>query len=193
MSNKDSHPRFAVGWLIAFVLLCIPAVAHAEDPAKKPNVDVEYFPTPQRAVDEMLDMAKVTSADYLIDLGSGDGRIPITAAKRFGTKALGVDIDPELISEARENAEKSGVAQKVNFDKQDLFQTDISRANVLTMFLLGSINMKLKPRILSEMKPGSRVVSYCFNMGDWQPDRIETVDGRRIYLWTVPERRSQAN
>jgi tRNA G37 N-methylase Trm5 len=168
----------------ALLALFAPSAAGGTD---KPHLDVEYFSTPQAAVDKMLEMAGVTEQDYLIDLGSGDGRIPITAAKHFCAKALGVDIDPERIAEANESTRKAGVEDKVVFKRQDLFDTDISEASVLTMFLLGSINLKLRPRLLSELKPGSRVVSYSFNMGDWKPDRIEVVDGRPIYLWIVPD------
>jgi SAM-dependent methyltransferase len=162
----------------------------AEQPsiqAEAPKLDVPYVPTPQPVVDKMLELAKVTKDDFVIDLGSGDGRIAITAAERYGANAMGVDISPERIREARENAKKAGVEEKVEFKKQDLFETDISRATVLTMYLLSSVNMKLRPRILSELKPGTRVVSHSFDLGDWEPERTEKVDGRTVHFWVVPD------
>lgn len=168
-------------------LTAVPAVAQAQ---RTPQLDVPYVPTPQDVVDRMLEMAKVKKGDYLIDLGSGDGRIPITAAKKFGVRAMGVDLNPTRIEEARKNAKEAGVEDLVEFKQQDLFKTDISKANVLTMYLLPGVNMKLRPRILSELKPGSRVVSHAFDMGDWKPDETDTVDGRRVMMWIVPEKRS---
>lgn len=184
MQKRNSLAR-AAAVICATLILSLGCAAQT---TSDQPLDVEYFPTPQEAVDKMLEMAGVTEQDYVIDLGSGDGRIPITAAKRYGAKALGVDIDPERIAEAKDNARKAGVGDRVTFKRQDLFDTDISKASVLTMFLLGSINMKLRPRILSELKPGTRVVSYTFNMGDWTPDRVAKVGDRPIYLWIVPER-----
>lgn len=151
------------------------------------QLNVPYVPTPQAVVDKMLEIANVTRADYVIDLGSGDGRIPITAAKRFGSKAMGVDIDPIRIQEAKANAVNARVTDKVEFKQQDLFKTDISKATVLTMYLLPRVNMELRPRILSELKPGTRVVSHSFDMGDWKPDKTVKVDGRTIHFWIVPD------
>ena len=150
--------------------------------------DVPYVPTPQSVVEKMLDIANVTGEDYLIDLGSGDGRIPIAAAKRFGAKAMGVDIDAARVQEAKANAVNARVEDKVEFRKQDLFETDLSKATVLTMYLLPRVNLQLRPRILNELKPGTRVVSHNFDMGDWKPDQKIKIDGRTIYLWIVPER-----
>ena len=140
----------------------------------------------------MLELANVTKNDFLIDLGSGDGRIPITAAKRFGIKAMGVDLNPDRVHEAKVNAVNARVANMVEFRKQNLFETDISKASVLTMYLLPEVNLQLRPRILRELKPGSRVVSHSFDMGDWKPDKEVMVDGRTIYLWTVPEKKDTA-
>jgi trans-aconitate methyltransferase len=154
-----------------------------------PRLDVPFVPTPQQVVDKMLELAKIQKGDFLIDLGSGDGRIPVTAAQRFGVKALGVDINPQRIKEANERAQEAKVTGLVEFRQEDLFQTDISQANVLTMYLLPSVNMKLRPKILSDMRPGSRVVSHAFDMGDWAPEQKVTVDGRTVYLWTVPPRK----
>jgi hypothetical protein len=155
-------------------------------PAQNPRPDVHFVPTPQNVVDRMLELARIQPGDFLIDLGSGDGRIPITAAKRYGIQALGVDIDPERVEEATLNAKKAGVVDKVTFRRENLFETDISKANVITLYLLERLNMQLRPRLLSELRPGSRVVSHAFSMGDWAPDTYEIVDGRSVYLWTIP-------
>ena len=149
------------------------------------RLDVPYVPTPQDVVDRMLDMAKLTKDDVHIDLGSGDGRIVIAAAKR-GARSTGVDINPTRIAEAKENAEKAGVTDRVTFVQGDLFEQDISKADVLTMYLLQSVNIKLRPKILSDLRPGSRVVSHAFSMNEWEPDQHERVNGRNLYLWIVP-------
>lgn len=148
--------------------------------------DVHFVPTPQRVVDRMLALARPKPNEFLIDLGSGDGRIPITAAKRYGIKALGIDIDPVRIGEANRNAKKAGVTDKVTFRRENLFETDISKADIITLYLLERLNMKLRPRLLSELRPGARVVSHDFAMGDWQPDRYEKVANSTIYFWTIP-------
>jgi hypothetical protein len=146
--------------------------------------DVVFFPTPQPVVDKMLEMADLKPNDVLIDLGSGDGRIPITAAKRYGVRASGVEIEEALVSESRETARREDLADKVEFRKQDLFETDLGGASVITLFLSHSINMKLRPK-LEQLKPGTRIVSYGFAIGDWEPDRTERINGRYIYLWIV--------
>jgi SAM-dependent methyltransferase len=150
------------------------------------KLDVPYVPTPQAVVDRMLTLAKVTADDFVIDLGSGDGRILITAAKKYGARGLGVDIDPRRIAEATANARKAGVEDRVTFRQQDLYQTSLGEATVLTMYLLQSINLKLRPRILKELPPGARVVSHAFHMGNWAPGRHEVVDDNDVYLWIVP-------
>ena len=152
--------------------------------------DVIFVPTPQEVVDKMLELGKVGSGDVLYDLGSGDGRIPVTAAKRFGIRAVGIDIDPQRIQEANENAKKNGVARLVQFRQEDLFKTDFSEATVVTLYLLPDLNVKLRPRLLAELKPGTRIVSHQFDMGKWKPDRTVELNGRTIYLWTIPERKS---
>jgi SAM-dependent methyltransferase len=181
---------------LALAALVVPQLAPARMPtsavARQPSLDVPYVPTPQSVVDRMLEIANVSGSDYVIDLGSGDGRIPITAAKRYGAKALGVEIDPERIKEANLKAQAAGVTDKVEFRQQDLFETDISKATVLTMYLLPRVNMQLRPRILTELKPGTRVVSHAFDLGDWKPDRVEKVGARTIYFWTVPSRNQRA-
>lgn len=150
--------------------------------------DVVYVPTPQEVVDEMLALAKVTKDDIIYDLGSGDGRIPITAAQKFGTRGFGIDINPERIKEANANAKKAGVRDRVKFLNQDLFQTDISKATVVTLYLLPTLNVKLRPQLFKQLKPGTRVVSHDFDMGEWKPDRVvKTKEGSTIYLWTIPK------
>ncbi|MGG6267812.1 SAM-dependent methyltransferase [Leptolyngbya sp. AN03gr2] len=151
-----------------------------------PQLDVPYVPTPEPVVDAMLKVAKVGKNDVLLDLGSGDGRIPITAAKRFGTRGFGVDIDPERIKEANANAKKEGVTDLVQFAQQDLFKTDLTKATVITLYLLPRINLQLRPQLL-KLKPGTRIVSHAFDMGDWKPDQVVSVNGTNVYFWTVPE------
>ncbi|WP_322514358.1 class I SAM-dependent methyltransferase [Rhodopseudomonas palustris] len=155
-------------------------------PARTP--DVHYVPTPQNVVDRMLELTAPKPGEYLIDLGSGDGRIPIAAAKRFGISGHGVDIDPVRITEAEANAKSAGVQDKVEFIQADLFETDISKADIVTLYLLQTLNAKLRPRLLNELRPGTRVVSHSFSMGDWTADRHETVGGRDVYFWIVPAR-----
>lgn len=178
-STIPALPRLA-----ALVLTLAAAPASAQDTA--PRLDVPYVPTPEVVVDRMLAMAGVGKGDFVIDLGSGDGRIPVTAAKRFGVKALGVDLNPQRIQEANENAVREGVTDLVEFRQQNLFETDIRPATVLTMYLLSRVNLDLRPRILSDLRPGTRVVSHAFNMGEWQPDEEASVEGRRVYKWIVP-------
>lgn len=151
--------------------------------------DVVFVPTPQEVVDRMLELAKVGKGDVLYDLGSGDGRIPVTAAKRFGIRAVGIDIDPQRIAEANENARKNGVSELVQFRNEDLFKTRFSDATVVTLYLLPDLNVKLRPRLLAELKPGTRIVSHQFDMGTWKPDQKVELSGRTIYLWTIPERK----
>lgn len=153
--------------------------------------DVPYVPTPSKVVEEMLNVAGVTGNDFLYDLGSGDGRIVITAAQKFGTQGVGIDINPKLIQEAFNNAQKAGVTDRVQFLQQDLFKADLSKATVVTLYLLRSVNLKLRPKLLKELKPGTRIVSHSFDMGDWKPDRVVIVDnGDRkhvLFYWVVPE------
>lgn len=156
-------------------------------PAQDVRRDVPYVPTPEAVVQRMLELAKVSKNDLIYDLGSGDGRIVITAAKQYGAQGIGVDIDPDRIREANENARKAGVIDRVQFLQQDLFKTDISKATVVTLYLLPEVNLKLRPTLL-KLKPGTRIVSHAFDMGDWKPERVEQVDGRYIYYWVVPEK-----
>jgi hypothetical protein len=158
-------------------------IAQAAAPARTP--DVIFVPTPQQVVDEMLKVANVKKGDVLYDLGSGDGRIPVTAAKRYGVRGIGIDIDPQRIAEANENAKKEGVTHLVTFKNTDLFTTDISEATVVTLYLLPRLNVKLRPKLLNELKNGTRIVSHAFDMGDWQPEKHLKVDGRDVYFWTI--------
>jgi SAM-dependent methyltransferase len=174
-----------------FLLTVVMAIASATSglaqqaaPPRQP--DVIFVPTPNDVVDAMLKLAKVTSSDVVYDLGSGDGRIPIAAAKTYGARGVGIDIDPERVREATENARSSGVADKVTFRSEDLFTADISPASVVTLYLLPSLNLKLAGKLMKDLKPGTRVVSHAFDMGDWKPQQTQTVSGRSIYLWTIP-------
>ena len=150
--------------------------------------DVIFVPTPQEVVDDMLRLANVRKGDVLYDLGSGDGRIAITAAKKYGIKATGIDIDPERIREAKENAKKARVTDLVEFRNEDLFQADFRDATVVTLYLLPDLNVKLRPKLWNELKPGTRIISHQFDMGKWKPEKTLQSDGRTIYFWTVPEK-----
>jgi tRNA G37 N-methylase Trm5 len=149
--------------------------------------DVPYVPTPQPVVDKMLELAAVNKNDVVYDLGSGDGRIVITAAKKYGVRGVGVDIDPERIKEANANAVLSGVSDRVKFLEQDLFKTDLKEATVVTLYLLPDVNLRLRPKLWQELKPGTRVVSHAFDMGDWTPQQKVEVEGKTIYYWVVPK------
>lgn len=149
--------------------------------------DVPYVPTPQAVVDKMLELAAVTKDDVVYDLGSGDGRIVITAAKKYGVRGVGVDIDPERIKEANANAVLAGVTDRVKFFEQDLFKTDLREATVVTLYLLPEVNLRLRPKLWKELKPGTRVVSHAFDMGDWTPQQRVEVEGKTIYYWVVPQ------
>ena len=145
---------------------------------------VPYVPTPQEVVERMLETARVGPNDYLIDLGSGDGRIVITAARKYGTRGFGVDLNPERIRESNDNARAAGVTDKVAFHQRNLFETDLSQATVITMYLLPRVNVELRPKLL-ELAPGTRLVSHDFDMGDWKPEQTLNVDGATVYYWTI--------
>ena len=180
--------------LITAVLFVGSTVSWAEGPANaviapQPTL-APYVPTPQDVVERMLGLAGVGKSDVVMDLGSGDGRMVITAAKQFGARGIGVDIDPARITEGRANAKQAGVESLVEFRQQDALQADISQATVVTLYLLSSSNVKLRPRLLSQLKPGARIISHQFGMGDWTPDKVETFTdsngtSRTLYLWTV--------
>jgi SAM-dependent methyltransferase len=171
------------------------AKQQASPQTKEVKRDVPYVPTPQNVVDEMLTLANVTKDDVVYDLGCGDGRLVITAVKKFGARrAFGVDIDPQRIEESNANAKAAGVTDRVSFAVQDLFQTDFKDATVVTLYLLPEVNLRLRPKLLSDLKPGTRVVSHSFDMGDWKPEKTITVQpgGQRLYLWTIPAKTSQS-
>jgi SAM-dependent methyltransferase len=147
--------------------------------------DVVYVPTPHEVVEHMMEMAEVKAGDYVIDFGCGDGRMVIAAAK-IGARGYGVDIDPERIEEANANAKEAGVTDKVEFEVANLFDKDLGDADVMAMYLLTEINLKLRPKILSDMKPGARIVSHAFGMGEWEADKSAVVDGKRVFMWYVP-------
>ena len=169
--------------------------AQSAQPRRKP--DVPYVPTTDLAVTAMLKLADVKKGDVVYDLGCGDGRIVIAAAKQMGARGVGIDINPQRISEAKENARKAGVEKLVRFEENDLFEADIRAASVVTLFLLPEINLKLRPKLLRDLKPGTRIVSNTFDMGDWKPDKESTVGdpadpdfpfSHTLLLWTVPAR-----
>lgn len=183
--------RFLICLATALVLAAPGAALAQAQPAKRSQTpDVIFVPTPQDVVDDMLRIANVKKGDVLYDLGSGDGRIPITAAKRYGVRAIGIDIDPERIREANENAKKAGVTSLVQFRHEDLFKADFSEATVVTLYLLPDLNVKLRPRLLAELKPGTRIVSHQFDMGTWKAEKKLEANGRTIYFWTIPQRKN---
>jgi len=149
------------------------------------QLDAIFLPTPAAVVTEMLRMAHVGPGDVVYDLGSGDGRIPIAAAKEFGARGVGIDLDETRTIEARENARRAGVDRRVTFITGSLYDADLSGATVVTLYMGQAVNMKMRPKLRMELKPGSRVVSHAFDMGDWMPDETRTVDGRPVFLWTI--------
>lgn len=171
----------------ASILLAFALSAGAQTAGELRSPDVVFIPTPHDVVDAMLKVTKAGEGDVLYDLGSGDGRIPITAALKFGiARGIGIDISPERIKEANENLVKTGVGDRVRFINADLFETDLSEATVVTLYLLSTLNLKLLPKLLKELKPGTRIVSHAFNMGSWNPEQTLNVDGRSVYFWTIP-------
>ena len=163
------------------------SVAFAQEaPTRRP--DVIYVPTPEAVVEAMLQVANVGTNDIVYDLGCGDGRIPVTAAKKYGATGVGIDIDPQRIKEAKENVAKNNVGDKVTIVQGDLFEQDLSKATVVTLYLLPSLNVKLMPKLMKELKPGTRIVSHAFDMGDWKPEKELDVEGRKVYFWTIPKR-----
>jgi SAM-dependent methyltransferase len=166
-------------------LMFVVAVFFLSPQIHSQNLDVPYVPTPEEVVDRMLDLTNVGPGDYVIDLGSGDGRIVIAAAKR-GAVGHGIDLNPVRVREADENAIKAGVADKVVFLEGDLFEADVSRATVITMYLLSTVNLKLKPVLLEQLRPGTRIVSHSFSMGDWEADEHSVVSNRNVYFWIIP-------
>ena len=177
-------------WVLAAAMLAAAPAAYAQQKDFKPYVgqqgkDVVWVPTPDEVVERMLNMAQTRPEDYVIDLGAGDGKIAIAAAKKFGARSLGIEYNPDMVAHAQRNAQAAGVLGKAQIVQGDIFVTDFTQATVLTLYLLPSLNMKLRPQILA-MRPGTRVVAHAFNMEDWEADETSDVDGRRVYLWIVP-------
>jgi hypothetical protein len=175
---------------LAALLIALPVAAQPKGPAFEPQVgqagkDVIWVPTPDEVVDRMLRMAQVTANDYVVDLGAGDGKIAIAAAKKFGARALGIEYDADMARHAQGNVERAGVAGRARIVQGDIFVSDFSQATVVTMYLLPALNLKLRPQILG-MRPGTRVVSHSFSMDDWDADEESSLDGRRAYFWVVP-------
>lgn len=191
---KYARQFFLLAWATIFVVGVFPS---SQSDTRLPLISevraqdldskkiVPFVPTPQEVVDKMIALAGVKKGDMVYDLGSGDGRIVITAAKR-GAKAIGFEIDGDLVKESRENIRKAGVQDLAEIRQQDILTVDLSPASVVTMYLLPDVNLKLKPNLLSQLRPGSRVVSHAFDMGDWKPDKTERVNGRTVYFWTIP-------
>jgi SAM-dependent methyltransferase len=184
--------RHVSGACAALVFLWAASAAAQIAPPKRP-LDVPFVPTTDEAVQAMLKLADVKKSDIVYDLGCGDGRIVIAAAKTYGAHAVGIDIDPQRIAEARKNAAEAGVENLVRFVEGNLFEADIHEASVVTLFLLNSVNLKLRGKLLTDLKPGTRVVSNTFDMGDWKADKefiVDTDEGaflsRHLYLWTIP-------
>ncbi|TAK45522.1 MAG: class I SAM-dependent methyltransferase [Betaproteobacteria bacterium] len=176
--------------LAAALALALPAAAQTKDKDYEPQVgqagkDVIWVPTPDEVVERMLRMAQVTANDYVVDLGAGDGKIAIAAAKKFGARSLGIEYNPDMARHAQRNVEKAGVTARAKIIQGDIFVTDFTQASVVTMYLLPNLNLKLRPQLLA-MRPGTRVVSHSFNMDDWEPDETSNLDGRRAYFWLVP-------
>jgi SAM-dependent methyltransferase len=191
MSTDSRMTRLAAA---AILVVLIPFGARSsEDAGAEARVpDVIYVPTPERVVKTMLELADVRRGDVVYDLGCGDGRIVVAAAQAGAAKAVGVDIDPERVAEARANVREAGVGDRATILEGDLFQLDLRDADVVTLYLLPDLNLRLRPKLL-RLKPGTRIVSHAFDMGDWAPDRVAYVDGKTVYMWTVPPRgRAQA-
>jgi SAM-dependent methyltransferase len=163
-----------------------PRASQEPFPQKELKRDVPYVPTREDVMAEMLKIAAVTKNDIVYDLGCGDGRIVITAAKDFGARGVGIDIDPKLIEESKENARKAGVADRVTFLEGDLFEADLKDATVVTLYLLPSVNLRLRPKLLRELKPGTRVISHNYDMGDWKPEKQTQIGNHMVFLWTIP-------
>jgi SAM-dependent methyltransferase len=171
---------------IFLLLLLAPAALSQNRAPEQVQINAPYVTTPDRMVSAMLRLAGVKKGDTVYDLGCGDGRIVIHAAKQYGAHGVGIDINPDRIREARANAKKAGVETLVKFEVNDIFESDIHEATVVAMYLLPDVNLKLRPKLLRDLQPGARVVSHDFTMGDWKPERQDSVDGGHIFLWTIP-------
>jgi SAM-dependent methyltransferase len=188
--NVAQRARLFLGVLLVLGLLPAAGISQQAGTLRQP--DVIYVPTPQEVVDAMLKMAGVHGGDVVYDLGCGDGRVVVTAAKQYGVRGVGIDINPERIAEAKENIKKNGVGNLVTLRNEDLFEADIKEASVVTLYLLTSLNLKLRPKLWRDLKPGTRIVSHSFEMGDWKPEKEMMVSGHPIYMWRVPANAGQA-
>lgn len=189
------RPAFLYGLALFLITLVffVPAKSafSQAEPARRP--DVPYVPTPQPVVDKMLDMAKVKKGDVLYDLGCGDGRIVITAAKERGARGVGIDLNPQRISEAEANAKEAGVTDRVKFMEGDLFKANFADATVVTLYLLPDVNQRLRPQLWKQLKVGTRVVSHDFDMGaEWPPEKVEKIGNKTLYFWTITEANKRA-
>jgi SAM-dependent methyltransferase len=186
MTRRKPRLQWPLGVSLTLAIAALAVIGQAQ--SRKP--DVVYVPTPHHVVDEMLRIADVTKDDVVYDLGGGDGRVVIAAAKNYGARGVGVDIDPQRIEESRANARRDGVAERVTFLQQDLFATDIREATVVSLYLLAKLNLQLRPKLLSDLRPGTRVVSHAFGMEDWHPDKELRVPGspsaHHVYYWVIP-------
>jgi SAM-dependent methyltransferase len=179
------HPRPQLWFLLALLVATfLRPLTAAKSLDELPHVP--YVSTPEAVVDEMLEIAKVSAKDIVYDLGSGDGRIVIAAAKRFGARGVGIEIDPDLIRESIENAHQAGVAHLVRFVEGDFFSADLREATVVTLYLLPEVNRQLLPKLLAELRPGTRIVSYKYDLGDWVPEKTVRVSRGTVYYWVVP-------
>jgi len=188
--------RTPLSLLLAVFVICMAPVCITRGQSPESGeipINTPYVTSPPQIVDAMLELAGVKNNDVVYDLGCGDGRIVISAAKKYGAHGVGIDINADRIEEARENAHAAGVDGQVVFEMKDLFESDIHDATVVALYLLPEVNMRLRPLLLSELRPGTRVVTHSFAMGDWAPDKEIVVDGDHIYLWTIPERRTARN
>jgi ribosomal protein L11 methylase PrmA len=190
MYNRETFMRFKLAWLLALAVTfgagtCV--FAQQVDDEEQVG-DVPYVPTPPEVVEVMLKLGNVGSKDFVIDLGCGDGRIVITAAQKYGARGRGIDLNPVRIEEALGNLAKAGVSDRVKFVEGNLFEADLKDATVVTLYLLPDVNLRLRPKLLKELKVGTRIVSHSFDMGDWQPEKKVEIGWRRIYLWTVTEK-----
>lgn len=184
--SRSAKLTSSVSFIFLGILLSLTSCTSKK--AISERLDVPYVATKPEVVEAMLQVAQVNKNDIIYDLGCGDGRIVITAAKEYGATGVGVDIDPNRIKEANRNAQKEGVSDQVQFIQQDLFEVDFSKATVVTLYLLPYVNLKLKPKLLEHLKPGTRIVSNEFDMGDWKPEKEVKVGGSTIYFWTIPEK-----
>lgn len=184
--------RSVLRWCAAAFACGLPGfpAAQVRQPAR---LDVPFEPSPDYVVDRMLEIARVNKDDLLVDLGSGDGRIVITAAKKYGARAIGIDLDPQRVAEAKANAKEAGVEDQVQFMVGDLFKADLSNATVVTLYLLGNVNLRLRPHLWRQLRVGTRVVSHKWDMGsEWPPEKTEVVQGRTIHYWTITEKQKKA-